>query len=99
MESFTIRNLTFSYPEQEKMILDDISFSVGQGEFIALCGPSGCGKTTLLRQLKTVLTPHGKRSGEIFFEGKPLSHIDQRIQSSSIGFVMGPRQPNAKGLA
>ncbi len=88
MESFTIRNLTFSYPEQEKMILDDISFSVDQGEFIALCGPSGCGKTTLLRQLKTVLTPHGRRSGEIFFEGKPLPDIDQRTQSAKIGFVM-----------
>jgi len=88
MGSFTIKNLTFSYPEQAKKVLDDISFSVEQGEFIALCGPSGCGKTTLLRQLKTVLTPHGERSGEIFFEGVPLSHIDQRTQSAKIGFVM-----------
>lgn len=88
MESFTIKNLTFSYPEQEKKVLDDISFSVGQGEFIALCGSSGCGKTTLLRQLKTVLTPHGKRSGKIFFEGIPLQDVDQRTQSAKIGFVM-----------
>jgi len=88
MESFTIKNLTFSYPEQEKKVIDDVSFSVGRGEFLALCGPSGCGKTTLLRQLKTVLTPHGKRSGEIFFEGMPLQYVDQRTQSSKIGFVM-----------
>ena len=85
MESFTIRNLTFSYPEQEKMILDDISFSVDQGEFIALCGPSGCGKTTLLRQLRQCF-PHGRRSGEIFLKAS-LTGYDQRTQSAKIGFV------------
>lgn len=88
MGSFTIRNLTFSYPEQDRKVLDDISFSMEQGEFIALCGPSGCGKTTLLRQLKTVLLPHGNISGEVLFDGMPLSQIDQRTQSSRIGFVM-----------
>ena len=88
MESYTIRNLTFSYPQQEKKALGDISFSVEQGQFVTLCGPSGCGKTTLLRQLKTVLAPHGERSGEILFEGTPLAELDRRIQSAKIGFVM-----------
>ncbi|MFR2043897.1 MAG: hypothetical protein ACLS4A_13770 [Oscillospiraceae bacterium] len=32
---------------------------------MVLCGKSGSGKTTLLRHLKTVLAPHGKRSGDI----------------------------------
>ena len=88
MECFEIRGLTFSYPEQTKKTLDDLTFSVGQGEFIALVGPSGCGKTTLLRQLKTVLAPHGNLSGDILFEGRPLPDIDQREQSAHIGFVL-----------
>jgi len=88
MESYTIRNLTFSYPQQEKPVLRQLSFSVIRGQFVALCGPSGCGKTTLLRQLKTVLCPHGEQSGEILFEGRPLADLDQRAQSAGIGFVM-----------
>ena len=88
MEIYTIKNLTFSYPQSEKMVLNDLSFSIQQGQFVTLCGPSGCGKTTLLRQLKTALTPHGYRSGEILFEGRPLSEIDRRTQSARIGFVM-----------
>ena len=86
-ETFTIRNLSFSYPEQEAKAIDDLSLSVGQGEFVVLCGPSGCGKSTLLRQLKTVLAPHGRRSGEILFEGTALDELDQRTQSQRIGFV------------
>ncbi len=88
MESFTVRGLTFTYPEQTRMALDDLSFSVNQGEFIALVGPSGCGKSTLLRQFKTVLTPHGVLRGEILFEGRPFTQVDQREQSERIGFVM-----------
>lgn len=88
MESFTIHRLTFTYPEQTKKVLNNLTFSVGQGEFVTLAGPSGCGKTTLLRQFKIVLAPHGNLSGDIFFEGRPLSDIDQREQSARIGFVM-----------
>lgn len=88
METFTIKDLTFSYPGQEKRALDGISFSVAQGQFVVLCGPSGCGKTTLLRQLKTVLTPHGEKRGEVLFEGAPLAGWDLRAQSAKIGFVM-----------
>ncbi|MEI3063943.1 MAG: ATP-binding cassette domain-containing protein [Oscillospiraceae bacterium] len=62
VEVFTIRNLTFAYPEQEKNAISDLTLSVQPGEFLVLCGPSGCGKSTLLRQLKTVLAPHGRRS-------------------------------------
>ena len=88
METITIRNLSFSYPEQTKAVLDGVSLIVPPGEFLVVCGPSGCGKTTLLRQLKTVLAPHGKRTGEILFGDVPLDALDQREQSSMIGYVL-----------
>ena len=88
MDTFTIRDLCFSYPEQTKTALSGVDLTVLEGEFLVLCGPSGCGKTTLLRHLKTVLAPHGKRSGEILFEGAPLDTLDQRAQSSKIGYVL-----------
>lgn len=87
MELFTIRNLNFTYPNQAKKAIDDLSLSVQTGEFLVLCGPSGCGKSTLLRQLKTALAPHGRKTGEILFQGKPLEEISHREQSQKIGFV------------
>ncbi len=87
METFAVRNLTFAYPEQAENALTDLTLDVRQGEFLVLCGPSGCGKSTLLRQFKTVLAPHGTRTGEILFEGTPLDSLDQRTQSQKIGFV------------
>ena len=87
MELFTIRDLTFSYPEQPQPALRSLSLTVEQGEFLVLCGPSGCGKSTLLRQLKTVLAPHGRRTGELLLEGRPLDSLSQREQAERIGFV------------
>ena len=87
MEVFTIRNLNFAYPEQEKQAISDLTLSVQPGEFLVLCGPSGCGKSTLLRQLKTVLAPHGRRNGEILFDGRNLDVLSQREQAEKIGFV------------
>ena len=87
MEAFDVRDLTFFYPEQAKAALDGVSFSIRQGEFVTLCGPSGCGKTTLLRLMKTVLAPHGAKTGEILYNGVPLDSVEPREQSSAIGFV------------
>ena len=88
MENYIFKNVSFSYPEVEEKALDQISFSVNQGEFLILCGPSGCGKSTLLRHLKTCLTPHGRREGEILYGGVPLDTVDDRTQAQEIGFVM-----------
>ena len=88
MESFKFENLSFSYPNRCYKALDDINFTVNQGEFILLCGKSGCGKTTLLRLLKSSLAPHGEISGSICFNGKPLASYDVKEQASGIGFVM-----------
>lgn len=84
----SIQNLTFTYPEREEPALRDIALTVKAGEFVVLCGPSGCGKTTLLRQLKPALAPHGRLSGEILFEGMPLSELSRRDAASKIGFVL-----------
>ena len=88
MAHFDIENLTFSYPTGGKESLSGVSLSIEKGEYIVLCGKSGSGKTTLLRHFKSVLTPHGKRSGRILFNGKPLETIGQREQAAKIGFVM-----------
>ena len=89
MAHFEIRDLTFSYAAAKgRHSLENVSLSIEQGEFLVLCGASGSGKSTLLRQLKTVLTPGGKRQGEILFHGVPLSQVSDRDQASKIGFVM-----------
>ncbi len=88
MAHFAIENLTFAYPTAQTNSLQDINLSIEQGQYVALCGKSGCGKTTLMRHLKTVLTPHGERTGRVLFDRVPLDDVDMRTQSSKIGFVM-----------
>jgi len=72
MAVYQFKELTFTYPMQAKPALDNVSFCLYEGEFVTLCGKSGCGKSTLLRHMKTVLTPHGTRTGQVLFQGKPL---------------------------
>lgn len=88
MNIIEIKNFNFAYPEAEKKSLDNINLSIKEGTFNVLCGKSGCGKSTLLRQLKTVLASHGEKSGVIFYNGIRLDEIDNRTQSSEIGFVL-----------
>ena len=87
MEAFTIRNLSFAYPETEVDVLKDINFSVIEGEFLTVCGASGSGKSTLLRLLKPSLAPHGRLSGEIRFHEIGINELSQRQECKKIGFV------------
>lgn len=83
-----INDLCFAYPEEKKRALNHVSLHVEDGEFLVLCGKSGCGKSTLLTHLKTSLTPHGKRKGEILFQGVPIGEMSNREQSQRIGYVL-----------
>lgn len=89
MAHFEIKDLNFYYPTSKaKPALEHINLNINRGEYITICGKSGSGKTTLLSHLKTVLTPHGRTEGEVFFEGKLLKEVSLRDQSSKIGYVM-----------
>lgn len=65
-----IKNISKSYGQTS--ILENISLSVNEGEFLTLLGPSGCGKTTLLRIISGFTTP---TSGEIYMHGKCINHL------------------------
>ncbi len=87
MEKIKIENLSFTYPEQNELALNNVCLSVENGDFLLICGKSGCGKSTLLRQMKTILAPNGTRNGKILIDGINLDEIDLRNQASEIGFV------------
>ena len=75
MEILRIENLSKIYGEGNNQVkaLDDISFSVTQGEFIAIIGPSGSGKSTLLHILGGVDEP---TSGKVFMDGSDVYRQD-----------------------
>ena len=55
--------------------VDDVNFTIGEREIVALAGESGSGKSTIARVLAQLYKP---TSGQVFFEGKPLSSITSR---------------------
>lgn len=63
------RNVTFKYDEDEEPMMRDLSFSVGDGEFVSVIGASGCGKSTIFRLINGLEKP---QSGEILVNGKPI---------------------------
>lgn len=62
-------NVTFKYDEDEEPMMRDLSFSVGEGEFVSVIGASGCGKSTIFRLINGLEKP---QSGEILVNGKPI---------------------------
>ncbi len=88
MALLTVKNLSFTYAAEHEKALHTISFDVENGEFIVLCGATGSGKSTLLRLLKRELAPMGEKTGELFFDGKPLDSLSAKDSVSLIGYVM-----------
>ena len=63
--------------------VDNVSFSVRQGEFFSLLGPSGCGKTTLLRLLAGFEAPN---QGEIFIDGTDVTSMSPNLRPTNMVF-------------
>lgn len=55
IDKVTVNGLTKSFGKL--LVLDDVSFTVGEGEFLAIVGPTGCGKTTFLNLLSKLIPP------------------------------------------
>ena len=76
MEILKVNNLSKVYGKGDTQIkaIDDVSFSVEKGEFVAIVGPSGSGKSTLLHILGGVDTPS---SGQVLVDGTDICALDQ----------------------
>ena len=79
---------TFSSDSGPVNAVDDVSFEVRSGEFVALVGPSGSGKTTMLSILAALLTPTG---GQVLIDGMDLSQMSDKervaLRREKIGFT------------
>jgi NitT/TauT family transport system ATP-binding protein len=63
-------SLEFSTPKGRLRVVDDISYDINDGDFIAVIGPSGCGKTTMMSMLAGFQRP---TSGQVLFDGHPVT--------------------------
>ncbi|MDX3457009.1 NHLP bacteriocin export ABC transporter permease/ATPase subunit [Streptomyces sp. ME02-8801-2C] len=84
------RRLSFRYADDGPLVLDDVSFQVRAGEFVAIVGPSGCGKSTLLRLLIGFDKPV---SGSVLYDGQDLGALDQSAVRRQCGVVLQHAQP------
>ncbi|MER7400207.1 NHLP bacteriocin export ABC transporter permease/ATPase subunit [Streptomyces sp. NPDC000151] len=84
------RGLSFRYSDDGPLVLDDVSFEVRPGEFVAVVGASGCGKSTLLRLLIGFDRPV---SGSVLYDGQDLAALDQAAVRRQCGVVLQNAQP------
>lgn len=76
-------SLSFSYAKQDSLI-KNISFSVGQGEFIGLLGANGSGKSTILKLGSGILTP---AQGSVLLWSKPLQTYHNKDRAKLISYL------------
>ena len=57
MSVITVKNLSFTYPQNNKAALSDVSFGIEKGSYVAIVGYNGCGKSTLARLICGLETP------------------------------------------
>ena len=86
-----LQSVSQCYPGRQGMVkvLDEVSLSVCQGDFIAITGESGSGKSTLLNIIGLLMPPS---SGVVSYQGRPVSfgrgaEVAQRAAGRPIGFV------------
>lgn len=77
-----IQNLSFAYLEE--LVVDRVSLSIADGEFVGIIGPNGAGKSTLLKLIDGILQA---KEGEIKLQSKPLHEYTRRQMAKMIGFV------------
>jgi ATP-binding cassette subfamily C protein LapB len=78
------KNVTFTYPDEEKPALQNVSFTIKPGEKIALIGKIGSGKSTIVKLLLGLYEPD---SGDIFIDGIDIKQIDPADIRRNIAYV------------
>jgi len=79
-----------SYNVGPRVILDDLSFALREGECSCLLGANGAGKTSLLRLLLGLLKPH---KGDIIIQGRPIGSFTQRQLAQAVAYVPQSHTP------
>lgn len=79
-----IRNLTYGYSRQDNPLVEDFNLTLKQGGSVAFVGTSGCGKSTISKMIAGLYVPW---SGEILFDGVPLTEIDRDTFIASLAVV------------
>lgn len=70
---------------KSQVVLNDLSFSICDGEFVAIIGESGCGKTTLLKMINRLINP---TAGSILIRGETISKLNEVSLRRQIGYVI-----------
>ena len=82
--SIEVSNISFRYEDSMPYVLQNLSFRINSGQYIAVVGKSGCGKSTLVRLLLGFEIPE---KGAIYYDGKDLTSIDLKSLRQRIGTV------------
>jgi NHLM bacteriocin system ABC transporter ATP-binding protein len=80
-----LSKVSFRYGEDGPLVLDNVSFDIEPGEFVAIVGATGCGKSTVLRLLLGFETP---TSGTVLYDGQDLAELDVGAVRRQCGVVL-----------